>query len=63
MVEAQQDIDRLEKKRPTLRDPKEFEIIREIYFDHADKEYADWEMAERFDRQNRKVKSKRKSSR
>jgi hypothetical protein len=55
----------MERKRPSLNDPKEFAIIREIYFGDVSGEdqLSDSELAERYDRYERRQRMKRKSSR
>jgi hypothetical protein len=49
--------------RPTMRDPKEFALIKKIYFDDNRPINDDLDPTERLDRQEAKYRNNQKSSR
>jgi hypothetical protein len=53
----------MENKRPTLKDPAEFALIKQMYFQDNKPFNNDLDPIERNDRQESKLKNKQKSSR
>lgn len=53
----------MENKRPTLKDPEEFALIRDIYFKDNTPFNKDLDPIERLDRMESRYKNKHKSSR
>lgn len=53
----------MENKRPTLKDPAEYALIKSVYFKDNRKEWEDLDPIERLERQESRHRSNNKSSR
>ena len=53
----------MENKRPTLNDPAEFALIKQIYFKDNRPAWEDLDPVERLERQEAKYRQNNKSSR
>jgi hypothetical protein len=53
----------MENKRPTMKDPAEFALIKQIYFKDNRPAWEDLDPVERLDRMESKQRNQNKSSR